>query len=90
MKKLLLGSAIVSVIAMVAILNISFAKQKQDPCSITCYEKTPDCYVSAASSGCLIISNVKPKAKKGEYTCRLKSCKIKTTYDSDNTKGKAE
>lgn len=49
-------------------------------CSITCYEKTPACYVTKDSSGCLVITNTKPKCSKGSCICELKSCDKKTEY----------
>lgn len=51
-----------------------------DACSITCYEKTPTCYVTKDSSGCLVITNTKPKCEKGQCICELKGCEKKTTY----------
>jgi hypothetical protein len=49
-------------------------------CNVTCYEQTPSCYVTKDSSGCLVISDKKPKPVKGAYVCELKSCVKKTTY----------
>ncbi len=57
------------------------ARTQKDPCTITCYEKTPTCYVTKDSNGCLEISNVKPAAKKGSSICTLKGCESKTVYD---------
>lgn len=62
------------------LVSSSFAATGKS-CSITCYEKTPDCYVTKDSSGCLIISNEKPKKnKKGDLMCVLPGCEKKTEY----------
>lgn len=48
-------------------------------CQITCYEKTPSCYVSSEGSNCLAISNVLKKDEK-KSVCTLKSCNVQTSY----------
>jgi hypothetical protein len=50
-------------------------------CSITCIEKTPDCYVSKDKDGCLIISDEKPKVnKEGKLICIIPGCEKETKY----------
>lgn len=49
-------------------------------CSITCYEKTPTCYVTKDDKGCLVISNEKPTCSKGSCVCKIEGCETKTTY----------
>ena len=57
-------------------------------CSITCYEKTPTCYVTAEGNNCLTISNEKPSCDtKGSCVCKIAGCDTKTTYLPD---GKTE
>lgn len=53
---------------------------KNGSCEIICYEKTPDCYVTKDDSGCLVISNTKPKRVNGSYICKIESCEIKRVY----------
>ena len=57
------------------------AAAENDSCRITVYEKTPDCYVTSDSSGCITIANEKPKCtSKDECTIAIPGCKTKRTY----------
>jgi len=76
MKKIILFSVLV-------ICGNAFALQ--DKCSITCYEKTPTCYVTAEKSGCIKISYEKPKCGEKSCTCIIKGCDKKTTFENDKT-----
>lgn len=69
-------------VCLMAVALIAKAKpiSSDEACSITCYEKTPSCYVTKDSSGCLVITNKKPKCSKGQCICELKGCDKKTTY----------
>ncbi len=73
-----------SSLLIVILLAVSFGVYAADgasgSCSITCYEKTPACYVTKDSTGCLVITNTKPKCSKGSCVCELKSCDKKTEY----------
>lgn len=69
----------------------SVMKLAAGTCSITCYEKTPECYVTKDEAGCLIISNEKPKRnKQGDLICKIPSCDIKTTIHSHGGKTSTE
>jgi hypothetical protein len=50
----------------------------KDACSITCYEKTPSCYVTQGKDGCLDISDKKPECNDGKCVCKISGCE-KTT-----------
>jgi hypothetical protein len=59
--------------------------QKNNSCTITCYEKTPTCYVSQDVSGCLTITNDKPVSNDGARTCVLPACEKNVTYQLRGT-----
>lgn len=48
--------------------------------SITCYEKTPTCYVSQGAPGCLTISYEKPANSDGTRTCILPASEKNVAY----------
>lgn len=64
----------------------SLTAQAKDNCSITCFEKTPQCFVSKDSTGCLVITDHKPSCSKGSCVCQLKSCKTKTIFEKSGPK----
>lgn len=55
---------------------------EKDACTITCYQKTPTCYVKKDASGCLDISYTKPVCNKDECVCKIPGCEQKTIIDS--------
>lgn len=78
MKLTSLVSIILMCVTLGAYADDSASSDKS--CNITCYEKSPACYVTKDSSGCLVITNTKPKCSKGSCICELKSCDKKTEY----------
>lgn len=56
-------------------------KSMKDACSVTCYEKTPTCYVTQGKDGCLDISNEKPDCTKAACVCKLAGCETKKTIN---------
>lgn len=56
----------------------------KDACSITCYEKTPTCYVTQDKEGCLIISDKKPECHDGKCVCEIKGCEKQTVIKLKN------
>lgn len=50
----------------------------KDACSITCYEKTPTCYVTQDKEGCLKISDTKPECTGNACVCKIDGCEEKT------------
>jgi|GEM_PF-5515107 len=54
--------------------------QNNNSRTITCYEKTPTCYVSQGAPGCLTISYDKPANSNGEKTCILPASEKNVTY----------
>lgn len=81
-SSLIIGG-IASLVSVVCIATAPPPKPKS--CTITCYEKTPACYVTKTGKDCLEITNVKPSGKKGGYICKLKGCDTTTTYGDDGT-----
>lgn len=80
MSKIIYGvSTLALSFCCVAVLNAA-PELPGTACSITCYEKTPSCYVSKDKSGCLVISNEKPSCSKGSCICELKACAKKSSY----------
>ena len=63
-----------------SVLNTSYAGSSCSISSITCYEKTPTCYVTKDKSGCLDISYKKPVCAKGSCVCTVKACNKVTNY----------
>jgi hypothetical protein len=45
--------------------------------TVTCYEKTPPCYATQDSSGCIRITDVKPTGN----SCKIAGRETKTEYD---------
>lgn len=81
MKKLALLSTVVALTLSIGCLAASGPPSKQKSCTITCFEKTPTCYVTQTGKDCLEITNVKPNnKKKGSFSCELKGCETTTTY----------
>ncbi|MHB1949751.1 MAG: hypothetical protein ACYCQI_16755 [Gammaproteobacteria bacterium] len=76
MKKFLLFS-------MLVMSGSAFSLQEN--CSITCYEKTPTCYVTTDKSGCIKLSYQKPKCGEKACTCVIKGCDTKTTFENGNS-----
>lgn len=56
----------------------------QDACSITCYEKTPTCYVTQDKDGCLNISDKKPVCKDNKCICEMSGCDKKSVIKLKN------
>lgn len=76
-----LSSLVISATIMLAVSAYAAdSSSSNKSCSITCYEKTPACYVTKDSTGCLVITNTKPKCSKGSCICEVKSCEKKTEY----------
>lgn len=67
------------VVFLILFASPTFLFAKNDSCTITCYEKTPTCYVAKNGKDCLDISN-KPIKSNGELVCELKGCESKTVY----------
>jgi hypothetical protein len=63
----------------VLMTNVS-ASTTSKSCTITCYEKTPTCYVAKDNDGCLVISDHKPVPGKKSSICTLQSCDTRTVY----------
>lgn len=75
---LTLAFSLSSAFAADATQSSSTAPMK-DPCTVTCYEKSPTCYVTADGPDCLTISNEKPVCTKGTCVCTIQGCETKTT-----------
>ena len=64
--------------------------QPKGDCTITCYQKTPTCYVTKEDKGCLKLNSEIPGCSNNICICTLKDCKPKTTYTAEHPEGVVE
>jgi hypothetical protein len=83
MKKYLLLFSALLITGTAVAEDTSTKAAENAPCTITCYEKSSSCYVTADGTGCLDITDKKPVCTKNSCVCNLSHCDTKTTYKSD-------